>query len=114
MGLPRPEIMLSTGGVADLRRAAAHGSWTVLSGPAGGAVGAAWLAVRTRVGQGVCVDMGGTSCDVSLARKGQPVTTGRREVGGRPLALPMVDVHTVGAGGGSIGWRDSGGALRVG
>src|SRR3954470_22804414 len=56
-GLPRPEIMLSTGGVADLRRAAAHGSWTVLSGPAGGAVGAAWLAVRTKVAQAVCVDM---------------------------------------------------------
>src|SRR4051794_40878929 len=70
-GLPRPEIMLSTGGVADLRRAAAHGSWTVLSGPAGGAVGAAWLAVRTKVAQAVCVDMGGTSCDVSLARQGQ-------------------------------------------
>jgi N-methylhydantoinase A len=62
----------------------------------------------------VCLDMGGTSCDVSVARDGRVASTGGREVGGRALALPMVDVHTVGAGGGSIGWRDAGGALRVG
>jgi N-methylhydantoinase A len=58
--------------------------------------------------------MGGTSCDVSVARDGRVEATGGREVGGRALALPMVDVHTVGAGGGSIAWRDAGGALRVG
>src|SRR5947209_10563962 len=58
--------------------------------------------------------MGGTSCDVSLSRGAGAATTGGREVGGRPLALPMVDVHTVGAGGGSVAWRDPGGALRVG
>jgi N-methylhydantoinase A len=58
--------------------------------------------------------MGGTSCDVSLAHSGRVATTGEREVGGRALALPMVDVHTVGAGGGSVAWRDAGGALRVG
>jgi N-methylhydantoinase A len=58
--------------------------------------------------------MGGTSCDVSVARGGRVETTGGREVGGRALALPMVDVHTVGAGGGSVAWRDAGGALRVG
>ena len=58
--------------------------------------------------------MGGTSCDVSVCRDGRVRETGGREVGGRALALPMVDVHTVGAGGGSIAWRDSGGALRVG
>jgi N-methylhydantoinase A len=62
----------------------------------------------------VCLDMGGTSCDVSVARDGRVASTGGREVGGRALALPMVDVHTVGAGGGSIAWRDAGGALRVG
>jgi N-methylhydantoinase A len=109
-GLPVPEVMLSGGGVADAATASRHGSWTVLSGPAGGAVGAARAAGR----DAVCLDMGGTSCDVSVARGGAVESTGGREVGGRALALPMVDVHTVGAGGGSIAWRDLGGALRVG
>jgi N-methylhydantoinase A len=110
-GLPDPEVMLSSGGVADASAAAAHGSWTVLSGPAGGAVAAARAAGG---GDAVGLDMGGTSCDVSLVQGGRVAVTGGREVGGRALALPMVDVHTVGAGGGSIAWRDAGGALRVG
>src|SRR4051794_37541001 len=113
-GLPKPEVMLSGGGVADASTAARHGSWTVLSGPAGGAVGAALLAEAAGAEGAVCLDMGGTSCDVSVAREGQVAATGGREVGGGALALPMVDVHTVGAGGGSIAWRDAGGALRVG
>ena len=62
----------------------------------------------------VGLDMGGTSCDVSLIVGGAAAVGSGREVGGRALALPMVDVHTVGAGGGSIAWRDAGGALRVG
>ncbi len=110
-GLPLPEVMLSGGGVADAATAARHGSWTVLSGPAGGAVGAARMAGDANA---VCLDMGGTSCDVSVVRDGRVQGTGGREVSGRALALPMVDVHTVGAGGGSIAWRDPGGALRVG
>jgi N-methylhydantoinase A len=109
-GLPEPEVMLSSGGTASAATAARHGSWTVLSGPAGGAVGAAHVAGADAVG----LDMGGTSCDVSLALGGAAAVGHGREVGGRPLALPMVDVHTVGAGGGSIAWRDEGGALRVG
>src|SRR3954447_12306672 len=113
-GLPAPEVMLSSGGVADAEQAAAHGSWTVLSGPAGGAVGAAWSARGAGELSAVCLDMGGTSCDVSVALDGGAVIAGERSVGGRPLALPMVDVHTVGAGGGSIAWLDAGGALRVG
>src|SRR3954468_22352236 len=113
-GLPAPEVMLSSGGVADAEQAAAHGSWTVLSGPAGGAVGAAWIARQAGVHDAVCLDMGGTSCDVSVALEGGAVIAGERQVGGRPLAVPMVDVHTVGAGGGSIAWLDAGGALRVG
>ena len=112
--LPTPEVMLSSGGVANAEHAAAHGSWTVLSGPAGGAVGAAWVARAAGARNAVCLDMGGTSCDVSVALDGGAVVAGERQVGGRPLALPMVDVHTVGAGGGSIAWRDAGGALRVG
>src|SRR5919198_1050767 len=113
-GLPEPEVMLSGGGVANARPPARHGSWTVLSGPAGGAVGAARSAERAGSCDVVCLDMGGTSCDVSVAFGGRARETGGREVGGRALALPMVDVHTIGAGGGSVGWRDAGGALRVG
>src|SRR3954452_1542303 len=112
--LPTPEVMLSSGGVADAEQAAAHASWTVLSGPAGGAVGASWIARAAGAPDAVCLDMGGTSCDVSVALHGGTVIAGERQVGGRPLALPMVDVHTVGAGGGSIAWLDAGGALRVG
>src|SRR3954468_11701169 len=78
-GLPAPEVMLSSGGVADAEQAAAHGSWTVLSGPAGGAVGAAWMAQQAGVGGAVCLDMGGTSCDVSVAFEGAAATTGQRE-----------------------------------
>jgi N-methylhydantoinase A len=113
-GLPVPEIMLSGGGVAPAAVAAKHGSWTVLSGPAGGAVGAAAAALDTDAPDAVCLDMGGTSSDVSVVARGRARESGGREVAGRALALPMVDVHTVGAGGGSIGWRDAGGALRVG
>src|SRR5438067_9721454 len=113
-GLPEPDVMLSGGGAAAAEVAARHGSWTVLSGPAGGAVGAARVAERAGSAEAVCLDMGGTSCDVSVCRDGRVRETGGREVGGRALALPMVDVHTVGAGGGSIAWRDTGGALRVG
>ena len=102
--------MLSSGGTARAELAARHGSWTVLSGPAGGAVGAA----RAAGGDAVGLDMGGTSCDVSLISGGAAAIGHGREVGGRALALPMVDVHTVGAGGGSIAWCDAGGALRVG
>jgi N-methylhydantoinase A len=109
-GLPEPEVMLSSGGTASAATAARHASWTVLSGPAGGAVGSARMAGGDAVG----LDMGGTSCDVSLALGGVAAVGHGREVGGRALALPMVDVHTVGAGGGSIAWRDAGGALRVG
>ncbi|MBX5470711.1 MAG: hydantoinase/oxoprolinase family protein, partial [Thermoleophilaceae bacterium] len=113
-GLPAPEVMLSGGGVASAETAARHGSWTVLSGPAGGAVGAGALARRAGATGAVCLDMGGTSCDVSVALRGRVRETGGRDVGGRALALPMVDVHTIGAGGGSVAWRDAGGALRVG
>ena len=113
-GLPEPEVMLSSGGVADGSTAAAHGSWTVLSGPAGGAEAAARAARRAGAGGAVGLDMGGTSCDVSLVLEGRVAITGGRDVGGRSLALPMVDVHTVGAGGGSLAWTDAGGALRVG
>jgi N-methylhydantoinase A len=113
-GLPTPAIMQSSGGLAALEAAADHAALTVLSGPAGGAAAAALLADRCGEPDLLCFDMGGTSCDVCVVEGGRVRETTAREVGGRPLALPMVDIHTVGAGGGSIGWRDPGGALRVG
>jgi N-methylhydantoinase A/oxoprolinase/acetone carboxylase beta subunit len=112
--LPAPAIMQSSGGLAALDAAADHAALTVLSGPAGGAAAAALLAERCGEPDLLCFDMGGTSCDVCVVEGGRVRETTAREVGGRPLALPMVDIHTVGAGGGSIAWRDPGGALRVG
>jgi N-methylhydantoinase A len=113
-GLPTPAIMQSSGGLADIGVAADHAAFTVLSGPAGGAAAAALLSDRCDEPDLLCFDMGGTSCDVCVVEGGAVRESAGREVGGRPLALPMVDIHTVGAGGGSIGWRDPGGALRVG
>ncbi len=113
-GLPAPQVMQSSGGLTDVATAAAHAAFTVLSGPAGGAAAAALIARATGEPDLLCFDMGGTSCDVCAVQGGRVRETTGREVGGRPLALGMVDVHTVGAGGGSIGWSDAGGALRVG
>ena len=113
-GLPEPRIMQSSGGLASAALAARHAAFTVLSGPAGGAAAAALVARRSGRADLVCFDMGGTSCDVCVVEGGAVRETAGREVGGRPLALAMVDIHTVGAGGGSIAWRDPGGALRVG
>ncbi len=113
-GLPEPAVMMSSGGVAPAAEAARAGAWSVLSGPAGGAVGAGLLARLSGDGNALGFDMGGTSCDVCVIDDGRVRKTDSRRVAGRVIQLPMVDVHTVGAGGGSIGWRDSGGALRVG
>jgi N-methylhydantoinase A len=113
-GLAEPEVMRSSGGTADAAEAARSGAWSVLSGPAGGAVGAGLLARSAGHPNAIGIDMGGTSCDVCVIETGEVRRTDSREIEGRPIQLPMVDVHTVGAGGGSIGWRDAGGALRVG
>jgi N-methylhydantoinase A len=113
-GLPRPLVMQSSGGIAGAGEAARAGAWSVLSGPAGGAVGAGLIARASGDGNALGLDMGGTSCDVCVIEDGAVRRTDSRTIGGRVIQLPMVDVHTVGAGGGSIGWRDAGGALRVG
>jgi N-methylhydantoinase A len=113
-GLPVPLVMQSSGGVAAAEEAARAGAWSVLSGPVGGAVGASLLARASGEGNAIGLDMGGTSCDVCVVEDGAVRRTDSRRIGGRVIQLPMVDVHTVGAGGGSIGWRDEGGALRVG
>ncbi|MGE0158441.1 MAG: hydantoinase/oxoprolinase family protein [Gemmatimonadales bacterium] len=112
-GARRLRIMGSGGGslpVARARREAVH---TVLSGPAGGVAGA--LAWGRRAGHPsvISFDMGGTSTDVSLL-PGRPLRTRELEIGGAPVAIPVLDIHTVGAGGGSIARVDPGGSLRVG
>ncbi|TML45109.1 MAG: hydantoinase/oxoprolinase family protein [Actinobacteria bacterium] len=113
-GLPEPLVMRSSGGVASLEEAAAHPAVALLSGPAAGSVGAALLARRAGFENAISFDMGGTSTDVSLIVGGRARLAAEREVGGYPLRLPAVDLHTVGAGGGSVVWLDRGGAIRVG
>jgi len=112
--LPEPLVMRSSGGVATLEEAAAHPSLVLVSGPAAGVVGAAEVAGRAGFEDVISFDMGGTSTDVCLVAGGEVARTSERTVAGFPLRLPTVDLHTVGAGGGSIVWRDAGGALRVG
>jgi N-methylhydantoinase A len=113
-GLPAPLVMRSSGGVAALDEAASHPAIALVSGPAGGTVGAALVATRAGFGKAIALDMGGTSTDVSLVVDGRVGRTSEREVGGFPVRLPSVDLHTVGAGGGSIVRRDVAGGLRVG
>jgi N-methylhydantoinase A len=113
-GIPEPSIMQSNGGLIELDSAAAHAAWTVLSGPAGGAAGAAYVARAAGVADVLCFDMGGTSCDVCVVDGGAVQERSAGVLADRPLALPMLAIHTVGAGGGSVAWADPGGALRVG
>ena len=113
-GLPEPLVMRSSGGVATIDEAARHAALVLVSGPAGGVVGAARVAALAGVENAISFDMGGTSTDVCLISNGRAERTLERSVGGLPIRLPMVDIHTVGAGGGSIVWRDAGGAVRVG
>src|SRR5690348_1123437 len=113
-GLPEPVVMLSSGGVLPAEEAAAHPARLLVSGPAGGVVGAGLLAREAGFEDAIAFDMGGTSTDVCLLPGGRAVRVSEREIGGVPVRLPSVDVHTVGAGGGSLVRRDAGGALRVG
>jgi N-methylhydantoinase A len=113
-GLPEPLVMRSSGGVATLEEAAAHPAVALVSGPAAGVVGATAVARLAGVENAISLDMGGTSTDVAVIEGGRPGRAPAREVAGLPMRLPAVDLETVGAGGGSLVWRDSGGALRVG
>ena len=113
-GLVEPLVMRSSGGVATVDEVAAHASWALLSGPAGGVVGAARIAAAAGFADALSFDMGGTSTDVCLIRGGAAERSTERSIAGLPIRLPSLDVHTVGAGGGSLAWVDSGGALRVG
>ena len=109
----RLSIMQSNGGSLSAAAARAQAVRTVLSGPAAGVVGAGTVARQAGRDRIIAFDMGGTSTDVSLLDGGVGTTT-ESTIGDFPLRLPVVDIHTVGAGGGSLAWVDSGGALRVG
>jgi N-methylhydantoinase A len=115
LGVPGvPLIMRSRGGIVSAALAAQQPVTLFLSGPAGGVIGAAFAAERSGVRDFVSLDMGGTSNDVALVREGRPLLVGEGTIGSYPVRTPMVDVNTIGAGGGSIAWIDAGGGLRVG
>jgi N-methylhydantoinase A len=113
-GYPAPAVMTSAGGVRDAAAAARGAASLALSGPAGGVVGAAAVARMAGFTEALTIDIGGTSADVGLVLDGAPLVESGGDVAGIPIALPRVLVETVSAGGGSIGWVDDGGALRVG
>src|SRR5215472_4901826 len=106
-------VMQSSGGITALETAAEQPVRTVLSGPAGGVVGASAVARRSGFERIIAFDMGGTSTDVALIDRDVKPSS-QSEIAGLPIGVPMLDIHTVGAGGGSIARFDAGGALRVG
>ncbi|MBE3558739.1 MAG: hydantoinase/oxoprolinase family protein [Ktedonobacteraceae bacterium] len=115
--LPRQtalRIMQSNGGSISSKMARREAARTLLSGPAAGVVGAAFVAEASGFDHTITIDIGGTSTDVALISNGVITETTNGKIGGYPTKLPMIDIHTVGAGGGSIAWFDAGGALRVG
>lgn len=112
-GARRVRIMGSGGGALPVSRARRDAAHTILSGPAGGVAGALHVAARHAIPDIMTFDMGGTSTDVSLC-PGAALHTREFSIAGLPVALPVLDIHTVGAGGGSIARLDAGGALRVG
>ena len=107
-------IMQSNGGTMGAETAIDRPVHTILSGPAAGVIGAVAIAQQAGKPNSISIDMGGTSFDVSLSYKGEVRRTQESELERLPVKVPMVDIHTLGAGGGSIAWIDPGGALRVG
>jgi len=106
-------VMQSAGGIIPARLAARLPVHTVLSGPAGGVIAAARSAQLAGIDRVITFDMGGTSTDVSLYDRG-PTLTSDKTVAGHPIKVPAIDIHTVGAGGGSVAFVDAGGSLKVG
>jgi N-methylhydantoinase A len=107
-------VMQSNGGVIAGEDARTKAVNTLLSGPAAGVEGATYVGEQAGYSDLITMDMGGTSCDVSIVPNGEPVLSSELEVGGYPVRIPMVDIHTIGNGGGSIASIDEGNALRVG
>jgi N-methylhydantoinase A len=111
---PAPHLTQSNGGVISAEAAAEYPVRTVLSGPAAGVMGALAIAAAAGHGAAITFDMGGTSTDVALIQDGRPQMATDTQLHGHPLKVPMLDIHTVGAGGGSIARVDAGGHLKVG
>jgi N-methylhydantoinase A len=109
-----PTVMQSNGGIASPAATARHPVQTLVSGPTAGVIGAVDAATRSGLANLVTFDVGGTSTDVCLVEDGEPVITVEKSIAGYPLRGSMVDVHSIGAGGGSIAWVDEGGFLQVG
>ena len=115
LGVPAvPLIMRSRGGIVSAALAAQQPVTLFLSGPAAGVIGAGFAAERSGVRDFVSLDMGGTSNDVGVVRDGKPLLASEGSIGPYPVRTPMVDVNTIGAGGGSIAWIDAAGGLRIG
>ena len=113
-GHPAPNVMTSGGGMRTAAEASTAAAALALSGPAGGVVGAAAVLRAAGLTRALTIDIGGTSADAGLILDGEPLVEPGGSVAGVPIALPRVLVETVSAGGGSIAWKDDGGALRVG
>ena len=107
-------VIQANGGTASVAAAKVRAVTTVNSGPAGGVVAAAWYGRRHRRTRIVSVDMGGTSFDIGLIEDGRSNATTEGAFQGLPVKIPIIDLHVIGAGGGSIAWIDPGGALNVG
>jgi N-methylhydantoinase A len=115
LGIDAPLLLMkSSGGVTGADSVTRAPVETALSGPAAGAVGAAYTGVSAGIGDLIGIDIGGTSADVSLIRDGEPGLTSHGRIGDWPIGLPMVDIITIGAGGGSIARIGAGGGLEVG
>jgi len=116
MGVTTPKlyIMQSNGGVSTFNGATKKPVATVLSGPAGGVIASVGISERVGIKNIITFDMGGTSCDVALIHQGNPVVTTQGRINQRPISLPMLDIHTVSAGGGTIARIDAVGGLQVG
>ena len=110
----RLQVMQSRGGIASAENALTRPVQLLLSGPAAGVIGGQFEGARGGCRDVITFDMGGTSSDVALVRDGRPLTTTEAKMKSYPLRVPMIDVSTIGAGGGSIAWIDGAGGLRVG
>ena len=115
LGIPHtPRVMQSNGGAVSPGAVRKMPVNTFFSGPAGGVIGTVGLGRQLKAPNLIAFDMGGTSTDVCLIRDGEPAKKSERQMGGFPVRTRTLDIHTIGAGGGSIAWIDAGGLLKVG
>ncbi len=114
LGIPKFYVNQSNGGIISVKEATKFPIHTALSGPAAGVIGAMYIAENSGVNKIISIDIGGTSSDISLIEEGDLSISKDRMLGGYPVRTPALDIHTIGAGGGSVAWIDSGGILKVG